>query len=115
MHDVAAYLVRRDHRLASDIRDLLRAELSADSKGEADAAWAGLDGALDLGEAPRARRLRQLTVALDAALVDWMDESRGRGSATTVSSDHVSADTANAATDGAGPDASRRRASLDAR
>lgn len=57
MHDVATFLVRRDHRLARDIRDLIQLH--------------------DHGVAAHpdnAGRLVRLRLALDAALADWLDE-----------------------------------------
>ena len=57
MHDVATFLVRRDHRLARDIRDLIQ----LDDNGVA-------------AHPDNAGGLVRLRLALDAALADWLDE-----------------------------------------
>lgn len=67
MHDVATFLVRRDHRLARDLQELIELEY--------------IDAATDPG---RCRRLEQLRFALDAALADWFPDDQARGPASTV-------------------------------
>ena len=67
MHDVATFLVRRDHRLAREIRDLIQLD--------------DHDATVDPTEATRLARLR---FALDAALTDWLDEENPLRTVTTT-------------------------------
>ena len=86
MHDVAAYLVRRDHRLASEIRDLLETELAVGSVPELEeltTASAWLDRATS-ADGERARRLARLKIALDAALDEWLGDTGRQASAGTT-------------------------------
>lgn len=66
MHDVAAFLVRRDHRLAREIRDLIQ----PDDHG------ATVDPITT-------NRLARLRFALDAALADWLDDANPVRTVTT--------------------------------
>ena len=112
MHDVAAYLVRRDHRLAGEIRDLLERELAAGPMlggEELPTASAWLDGSTLSADGERARRLGQLKIALDAALADWLaDSGRQISRATTATTGRASA-YGGAVTTGSSPVSSTRR------
>jgi len=120
MHDVAAYLVRRDHRLASEIRDLLETQLAGDSVlaggsvpelEELTRASAGLDRATS-ANGDGTLRLGRLKIALDAALADWLgDTGRPVPDGTTATTGRHRAKAHEAAvSSGSGPASSTRQA-----
>ena len=87
VHDVATFLVRRDHRLARELRDMLQAEVPVGSQSElGEVGWDGVEAPGALTQQGRASRLAQLKVALDAALADWVGETGRHRAVTSVSS-----------------------------
>lgn len=114
MHDVAAFLVRRDHRLAGEIRDLLEADLVVGSVPELDelsTASTWLDGSTSSAGRERVRRFGQLKIALDAALADWLgDEGRQVSTATNATTRAARMSTESRPTSGSSPVSSTWRA-----